>query len=62
MKNGTLWAIVILIFVTLGGIGYWSLSSAVRKPEGSAGITVSSLPQEKRRLADNRRYKVLFIV
>lgn len=38
MKNGTLWAIVILIFVTLGGIGYWSLSLVLRQPEGSVSI------------------------
>lgn len=38
MKNGTLWAIVILIFVTLGGIGYWSLSLVLQQPEGSVSI------------------------
>jgi hypothetical protein len=38
MKNSTLWAIVILIFATLAGIGYWSLSLVMTKPDELVGI------------------------
>jgi hypothetical protein len=38
MKNSTLWATVILIFALLAGIGYWSLSLVLKKPEGSVSI------------------------
>jgi len=38
MKNSILWAIVISIFAALAGIGYWSLSLVMTKPDESAGI------------------------
>src|SRR5579883_3301682 len=38
MKNSTLWAIVVLMFAILAGIGYWSLSLVLKQPEGTALI------------------------
>ncbi len=38
MKNSTLWAVVVLIFAILAGIGYWSLSLVLKQPEGTVSI------------------------